>query len=132
MVAGAYPAAVDEFALFDHADAEPGQVVVVAVVHAGHLGGLSANQRRAGDLAAAGDAADHGGGGGDIEPSAGVIVEEEQGFGALHHQVVGAHRHQVDADGVVLPELDRQTQLGADAVGGGHQYRLLHPGRELE
>jgi hypothetical protein len=54
----------------------------------------------------------------------GVVIEEEQRLGALHHQVVHAHCDQVDADRVVDAELDRQPQLGADAVGTGHQYRL--------
>ena len=54
----------------------------------------------------------------------GEIIEEEQRLGALHHQIVDAHRHQVDADRVVPPGLDRELQLGADAVGGGDQHRV--------
>ena len=59
----------------------------------------------------------------------GEIVEEEQRLGALHHQVVDAHRDQVDADGVVQAGLDRELQLGADAVGGGDQDRVGEAGR---
>ena len=59
------------------------------------------------------------------ELAGGEIVEEEQRLGALHQDVVDAHRHQVDADGVVAVELERQLQLGADAVGAGNQHRLL-------
>ena len=56
---GAMRAAVDDPALLDHADAEAGEVVFALGVHAGHLGGLAADQRAAGLLAALGDAADH-------------------------------------------------------------------------
>ena len=54
----------------------------------------------------------------------GEVVQEEQRLGALHHDVVDAHRHQVDADGVVDAGLDRDLQLGADAVGAGDQHRI--------
>ena len=56
-IAGAHGAPVDDGVLLDHADTEAGQVVVLAVVHAGHLGGLAADQRRARLRAALGDAA---------------------------------------------------------------------------
>ena len=44
-------------ALLDGADGEAGQVVFAVRVHAGHFGGLAADQRAAGLLAAGGDAA---------------------------------------------------------------------------
>ena len=44
----------------DDADAEPGEVVVAAVIEAGQLGGLAADERAAGLAAALGDAGDHG------------------------------------------------------------------------
>ncbi len=47
----------------------------------------------------------------------GEIIEEEQRLGALHHQVVDAHGDQVDADRRMQPGLDRDAQLGADAIG---------------
>ena len=65
----------------------------------------------------------------DVQLAGGEIVQEEQRFGALHHQVVDAHRHQIDADRVVQPGLDGDLQLGADAVGGGHQHRIGEPRR---
>ena len=60
-----------------------------------------------------------------VELAGGEIVEEEQRLGALDDQVVGAHRDQVDADAVVPAELDRQLELGADAVVGGDQQRVV-------
>ena len=56
--------------------------------------------------------------------AAGEVIEEKQRFGALHQNVVDAHRDQILADGVVLVHLERQLQLGADAIGAGDQHRL--------
>ena len=67
----------------------------------------------------------------DLEPAGGVVVEEEQRLGALHDDVVDAHRHQVDADRVGDARLDRDLELGADAVGAGDQDRVLEA-RRLE
>ena len=53
------------------------------------------------------------------------VVEEDQRLGALHDQVVHHHRDAVDADGVEAAELRRQPELGADAVGAGHEDRVL-------
>ena len=52
------------------------------------------------------------------------IVEEEQRLGALHDDVVDAHRDEVDADRVVAAGLDRDLHLGADAVVGRDQDRV--------
>ncbi len=70
----------------------------------GMLGRLAADQRAAGLLAAGGDALDHVGRDVDVELAAGEVVEEEQRLGALHEDVVDAHRDEVDADGVVPAE----------------------------
>jgi hypothetical protein len=51
----------------------------------------------------------------------------------LDQDVVDAHGHQVDADGVVPAELLGQLELGAHAVGGGHQDGFgVSPRVELE
>ena len=114
----------------DHADAEAGEVVAAGGVHARHLGGLAAEQGAAGLPAAVGDAAHHLRGLGRVEPPAGVVVQEQQRPGAVGQDVVGAHRHQVDADGVAAAAALRQQQLAADAVGAAHQHRLREPGRQ--
>ena len=54
----------------------------------------------------------------------GEVVEEEQRLGALHEDVVDAHRDEVDADRVVAVERERELELGADAVGAGDEHRL--------
>jgi len=63
-----------------------------------------------------------------LQLAGGEIVEEHQRFGAAHHEVVDAHRDEIDADRVVLVGHEGQLQLGADAVGAGHQHRLLVAG----
>ena len=72
-------------------------------------------------------------GGLDVEPAGGEVVEEEQRLGALADQVVDAHGDEVDADGVEPPGLDREPELGADAVGRGDQDRVgVARGPEVE
>ena len=99
--------AADDAGLLHHADGEAGKVVFAGRVHAGHLGGLAADQRAAGLFAAEGDALDDFGGGLHVELAAGKVVEEEQRFCALHQNVVDAHADQVDADGVVPVQFER-------------------------
>ena len=113
--------------------AKPAEVVIAVLVEPGHFGGLAADQRAAGFPAAFGDAGDDGGGGLRIELAAGKIVQEEQRLGALHHEVVDRHRHQVDADAAMQAGLDRDLDLGADAIGGRDQNRILEArGLEVE
>ena len=85
------------------------------------LGGLAAEQRAAGATASLRDAFHqrrhllrH-----DLAHR--EVVEEEQRLGARAHDVVRAHRHEVDADGVEAAERARDLELRADAVGGGGQ-----------
>ena len=59
------------------------------------------------------------------------IVEEEQRLGALHDQIVDAHRDEIDADPVVAIAVDRELELGADAVVGRDQQRIVEA-RRLE
>ena len=96
------------------------------------LGGLAADQRAACLLAAGGDALDDIRGDGDVETLADVIVEEEQRLGALHENVVDAHRDEVDADRVVARERERELELGPDAVGARDEHRLAIALRQLD
>ena len=72
-------------------------------------------------LAAFRNARDHPRGHLRIELAAGEIVEEEQRLGALHHYVVHAHRHEVDADRIVQAGLGGDLDLGANAIVRGDQ-----------
>src|SRR5690606_33832953 len=66
-----------------------------------------------------------------VQLAGGIVVEEEQGFCTLYDQVVDAHGHQVDTDGIVLFQIDGETQLGAHTIGTGDQYRFLVARRDL-
>nr|GFA99101.1 hypothetical protein [Tanacetum cinerariifolium] len=124
-VAGSDLGAVDDLGFFNHTDTETGQVVVFAFVHAGHFSGFATDQRAAGQLTARTNAGDDLGCGVDVQFAGRVVIKEEQRLGAAHHQIVDAHGDEVDADGVVLVEVQGQTQLGADTVGAADQNRLL-------
>ena len=89
------------------------------------LGGLAAHQRGAGNLAGAGDAADDVGDALRDHLAAGDVVGHEQRLGADHHDVIDHHADQVEADGVVDVHGLGDGDLGAHAVGGGGQQRLL-------
>ena len=124
-VAGDHVLAGQDFRFFDRADAKTGQVVFTRRVHARHFSCFAADERAVAQFAAACDAANHSRSRVHVELAAGEVVEEKQRFGALHQHVVDAHRHQVDADGVVHVPLESQFQLGADAVGAADQHRLF-------
>ena len=49
------------------------------------------------------------------------VVEEEEGLGPLDQDVVDAVVDQIDPHGGVVANLRRHPELGAHAVGGGHQ-----------
>ncbi len=56
-----------------------------------------------------------------VDPAGDDVVEEEQGLGTHADEVVHAHGHEVDANGVVAPGRARHLQLRAHAVGRGHE-----------
>ncbi len=126
-VAGTCFRAVDDGFLLHHADAEARQIVVGAVIHAGHFGGLAAHQGTPGLDAPFDDAGNDPLADIDIELAAGKIIQKEQRLGALHDHIVDAHGHQIDSHAVVPLRIDRQAQFGADPVGSGHQHRLAIP-----
>ena len=104
------------FAAFHRAHAEARQIVVARRIHAGHFRRFAADQRASGNFAAFRDTRDDIFGHAGVQFAGGEIIEEEQWFCALHDQIIGAHRNQVDSDRVVPPRIDRQLQLGAHAV----------------
>ncbi len=64
----------------------------------------------------------------DVERGGGEIVEEEKRLGALHDEVVHAHRDKVDANRRVLAAFDGDLELGADAVGRRDEHRIAKAG----
>ena len=118
-------------AALGRSDRKAREVVIAVLVESRHLGGFAADQGATGFPAPLGDAGHNRRSRFRIELAAGKIVEEEQRFRALHHEVVDRHRHQVDADAAMQAGLDRDLDLGADAVGRRHQHGVLET-RRLE
>ena len=116
---------VDHLVAFDDADAETDELEFAFRVHAGHRGGLAAEQCTARALAAFGQAAQRVGGDLGVEPAHRDVVEEDDGLGALDDEVVHDHRDAVDADRVVAPDLRCELELRADTVGRGDEDRFL-------
>ena len=126
-IPGVDPGPVHDPVLLDEAEAESGEIEVLARIHPRHLGALPADEGGAGQLAAAGDPFDHRLRSRRIEPAHGQVVQEQDGLGALREHVVRAHRHEVDPDRLVARSLHREPELGADAVRRGHEHRAREP-----
>ena len=126
-VAGVDPRAVHDSVLLDETEAESGEIEVLARIDPRHLGAFPADERRPGELAAAGDSLDHHLGRRQLEPAHGQVVQEQDRLGALHEHVVRAHRHEVDSDRFVARGLDGQPELGADTVRRGDEHRIPVP-----
>jgi hypothetical protein len=106
------------------ADGKARKVEFAIAVKAGHFRRFASDQGTSRLGTAARDALDDLGSSVDLQPSGGEIVQEEQGLRPLADQVIDAHRHQVDAQARHLPGLHRDLQLGAHAIGCGHQDRI--------
>ena len=116
---------VQHAGLFDDADDGAAEVVLAALVEAGHLGGLAADEGAVVETAAADEALDDVFEDVRLQLPGTEVIEEEQGFRAEHGDVVDAVVDQVLADGVVAVEGEGDLELGADAVHGGHHDGLL-------
>ena len=106
---------------FHSTDGEPGEVIVTGGVQARHFRRFAADQGAARPPAPFGDPGDNLRCPVDIKPAGGEVVQEEQGFCALHDQIVHAHRDKIDADRVMPTDCAGDGQLGSHAVGGRHQ-----------
>ena len=104
------------------------QVVVAALVDAGHFGCFAPDQRAAGQKAALPNSADDRRALVRVQLARREIVEEEERFSALHHKIVCAHCDKVDADGVVDTGLDGNLEFRADAVIGRDEHRIVETG----
>ena len=131
-VAGTDSRAVDHARSLDDADAATGQVELVDLEDTRMLGRLPTDQRRTGLATAGSHAADELGHGDRVEPADGHVVEERQRLGAGADHVVGAHRDEVDADGVEPADGRGDDRLRADPVGRGDQERLAIALRDRE
>ncbi|MEI9931949.1 MAG: hypothetical protein WDM89_15780 [Rhizomicrobium sp.] len=109
----------------DRADGETCKIEIALGIEPRHLRGLAADQRTAAFLARVRDAFDHDRGRIDVEFPGRVIVEEEERFRALHHDVIHAHRDKILADAMKQPRFDGDLELGADAVGRSNDNGIL-------
>ena len=109
---------------FDCAHDEARQVVLARRVETGHFRRFATDQRASVRGAAARDAAYHFRCDARVQLSHREIVEEKQRHRTLHSDVIDAVVHQVFADGGVPSSGKRQLELGAHAVGRGHQHRV--------
>ena len=102
----------------DSADSGTDGVVGVVNEEAGHLSGLTANQSATGLDTALGNTGDEGRSGGDVEVTARVAVQEEEGLGTLDDEIVDVHGDEIDTDGIVDANGVGDLELGADSVNG--------------
>ena len=82
-----------------------------------HFCGFATDKGAAGLFASVGNSSDEIVEGFLVDFVDGDVVEEEEGLGPLDDEVVDIHRDEVDPDGVVLAHLDREVDLGSNAVG---------------
>ena len=126
-IASCHLAAIEDLGSLNHAHGKAGQVVFAIGVHAGHLGCFTTNQGAARGLTALGNAAHHGGGRVECKSATGEIIQKEEWLRPLNENVVHTHGHEVDAHGVVPVQGEGQLELGAHAIGAGHQHGLHQP-----
>jgi hypothetical protein len=89
------------------------------------LGGFSAEQCATRLPATFCDTGDHLLGDGHVELPAREVVQEKQRPRTGRDHVVDAHRHQIDADRVVLAHRAGQFDLRSDSVGSAHQQGVF-------
>ena len=116
-VALADPLGAEQGVLLHDAHAEAREVELVVGHHARVLGGLAPEERAPRAPASFGDPGDelrdllgH-------DAAHGHVIEEEQRLRARAHDVVGAHRDEIDPDGRSPAGATRDLELGADPVG---------------
>ena len=115
-------------AAFHRPDRKAGQVIVALCIHARHFCRFAANQRASGDATTISNSGDDARG--DIRRKAAgcKIVQKKQRFGTLYDQVIDAHCHQINSDGIMSPGFNRQFQLGPNSIGCRNQQRILETG----
>ena len=115
-VAEAYAGSVDDGPPVDNADHGSYELDFILLIHAGQLGGIAAEQGTAGIPASCSHSTDHVGHYLWVQVAGAHVVEEEEGAGPLHQNVVHAMVDDVMADGFVAVQRRGDLGLGADAV----------------
>lgn len=105
----------------NHTHSETGKIIVIPVVHAWHLCGLTANQCASSLETSLSDTGDYIRGHRHIKLGARIVVEEVERFSTLDNEVVDAHRNEVDTDSVVFPVVKSDTEFGSNTVSPRNQ-----------
>ena len=123
LIAGPH-AARQQGPTFGRSYREARKVIVTRGVQPWELGGFSPYQGTAGFPTAVGDPGDNGTRLLHREPSRCEVIEKEQWLRPLNHEVVHAHRDEIDSDCAVDTRLNGDLELGADAIRGCDQHRI--------
>ena len=127
-ITGCHGLIAQDLFLIHDTHGETGQIVLLLRHHARVLGSLAAHQRAVGLHAALSHTLD------DLcdllgnVAAAGDVIQEHQRLCTGADDIVHAHSHAVDADGIVLAHDHGNFQFGAHAVGAGDQHRVLVAG----
>ena len=114
-------------ATLHRADGKARQIKIAAVIHPRHFRRLTADQGTARCLTSRRNAVDNARGLFDIQLARGKIIQKKQRLGPLTDQIVDAHRHQINADRINVAGINRNAQLGANAIGCSHQNGIGIP-----
>ena len=115
-----------------HTDHEPGQIELAGRVDIGHLGRLPAQQRATGRGARVRDTRNNGRDDVRIGTVLRQIIEEKERSRSLDRDIVDAVVDDVRAERVVATERRGDLDLGADAIGGGHEHRVVEFARRTQ
>ncbi len=117
--------AVNEFGFLHDTCGVARDVIFTVGIHSGHFGRLAAHEGASGLTASFRDSGHDGFD--DLRTGLPLshIVKEHKRFRPLCQNIVHAHRHGVDADGVMLVHRERQLEFRADSVRSADQNRFL-------
>ena len=127
-VAGADGTAVGGLSFFHHPHDGSDQVIILALVNPGHLGGLSADQRASGPPAPPHQTGENLPEHLRIQFSRADVIKKEKGFRPQGGDVVHAVVDEILPDGAVPAQLVGHLQLGAHPVDACHQHGAAIPG----
>ena len=120
-----HPMGAEQRRSLDDPDAEPRQIELIVRHRARVLRRLAAQQRARGPAASLGDALDQFGDVLGHDASHREVVEEEQRLRPDAHDVVDAHRDEIDAHGGPAAGHARDLEFRADTVGRGREQPVV-------
>ncbi len=109
---------------FDDADDKASQIIFTFGKITGMFSGLTPDQYTARLTTTRGDTLDNRFSDIDVKLAADEVVQKKKRLGTLSDDIIHAHGHKIDTDGIVLLHHARHFELGPDAVGGRDQHRV--------